>query len=309
MTEGKFRLVTRSDFDGLVCAVLLRELDVIDDITFVHPKDMQDGKIAITGRDITTNLPYVDGAHLVFDHHASEVERVGNRPNYIIDASAPSAARVVFRHYGGKDRFPRISDEMMTAVDQADSAQYSRADILAAERWSLLNFIMDARTGLGRFRNFRISNYNLMMELIEYCRNHTIEQILELGDVKERTDLYWSHQHRFIEQLESRSRQEGEVVILDLRNQDPIFAGNRFMIYALYPTATVSIHILNGLKNQNTVLAVGKSIINRASQAHVGSLMLEYGGGGHHAAGTCQIDNDKVDSVLATVTGRLNAGG
>ena len=309
MTEGKFRLVTRSDFDGLVCAVLLRELDVIDDITFVHPKDMQDGKIAITGRDITTNLPYVDGAHLVFDHHASEVERVGNRPNYIIDASAPSAARVVFRHYGGKDRFPRISDEMMTAVDQADSAQYSRADILAAERWSLLNFIMDARTGLGRFRNFRISNYNLMMELIEYCRNHTIEQILELGDVKERTDLYWSHQHRFIEQLESRSRQEGEVVILDLRNQDPIFAGNRFMIYALYPTATVSIHILNGLKNQNTVLAVGKSIINRASQAHVGSLMLEYGGGGHHAAGTCQIDNDKVHSVLATVTGRLNAGG
>ena len=309
MTEGKFRLVTRSDFDGLVCAVLLRELDVIDDITFVHPKDMQDGKIAITGRDITTNLPYVDGAHLVFDHHASEVERVGSRPNYIIDATAPSAARVVFRHFGGKDCFPRISDEMMVAVDQADSAQYSRADILAPVHWTLLNFIMDARTGLGRFRNFRISNYSLMMELIEYCRNHTIEQILELGDVKERTDLYWSHQHRFIEQLESRSRQNGEVVILDLRGQDPIFAGNRFMIYALYPTATVSIHVLNGLKNQNTVLAVGKSIINRTSLAHVGSLMLEYGGGGHHAAGTCQVDNDQADATLATLVERLNAAG
>ena len=309
MHEGKFRLVTRSDFDGLVCAVLLRELDMIEEITFVHPKDMQDGKVAITERDITTNLPYVDGAHLVFDHHASEVERVGSRPNHVIDADAPSASRVVWRHYGGKERFPRVSDEMMTAVDQADSAQYGRADILAPERWSLLNFIMDARTGLGRFRNFRISNYTLMMELIEYCRNHTIEQILELPDVKERTDLYWNHQHRFIEQLENRSRQNGEVVILDLRGQDPIFAGNRFMIYALYPTATVSIHILNGLKNQNTVLAVGKSIINRASLAHIGSLMLEYGGGGHHAAGTCQVDNINADAILATITARLNAAG
>ena len=309
MHEGKFRLVTRSDFDGLVCAVLLRELEMIEEITFVHPKDMQDGKVSISNRDITTNLPYVDGAHLVFDHHASEVERVGRRPNHVIDATAPSASRVVWRHYGGKERFPKVSDEMMTAVDQADSAQYGRADILAPERWSLLNFIMDARTGLGRFRNFRISNYTLMMELIEYCRNHTIEQILELGDVRERTDLYWSHQHRFIEQLESRSRQDGEVVILDLRGQDPIFAGNRFMIYALYPTATVSIHVLNGLKNQNTVLAVGKSIINRASPAHIGSLMLEYGGGGHHAAGTCQVDNINADAILATIAGRLNAGG
>ena len=309
MHDGKFRLVTRSDFDGLVCAVLLRELEMIEEITFVHPKDMQDGKVSISNRDITTNLPYVDGAHLVFDHHASEVERVGSRPNHVIDATAPSASRVVWRHYGGKERFPKVSDEMMTAVDQADSAQYGRADILAPERWSLLNFIMDARTGLGRFRNFRISNYTLMMELIEYCRNHTIEQILELADVKERTDLYWSHQHRFIEQLESRSRQDGEVVILDLRGQDPIFAGNRFMIYALYPTATVSIHVLNGLKNQNTVLAVGKSIINRASPAHIGSLMLEYGGGGHHAAGTCQVDNINADAILATIAGRLNAGG
>ncbi len=309
MHEGKFRLVTRSDFDGLVCAVLLRELDMIEDITFVHPKDMQDGKVAITDRDITTNLPYVDGAHLVIDHHASEVERVGSRPNHIIDADAPSAARVVYRHFGGKERFPRISDEMMVAVDQADSAQYSRADILAPEKWTLLNFIMDARTGLGRFRNFRISNYTLMMELIEYCRTHAIEEILDLHDVKERTDLYWGHQHSFIRQLESRSRLEGNVVILDLRGQDPIYAGNRFMIYALFPTATVSVHLLNGLKNQNTVLAVGKSIINRASQAHIGSLMLEYGGGGHHAAGTCQVDNDKAEAILATIVGRINAAG
>ncbi|MEI6986209.1 MAG: exopolyphosphatase, partial [Rhodospirillaceae bacterium] len=240
MSTEKFRLVTRSDFDGLVCAVLLRELGMVDEITFVHPKDMQDGKIAITSRDITTNLPYVENAHLVFDHHASEVERVGSHSNHIIDATAPSAARVVFRHYGGKERFPNVSDEMMLAVDQADSAQFSRADILAPVGWSLLNFIMDARTGLGRFSSFRISNYNLMMELIDYCRNHTIEEILALPDVAERTGLYWSQQHVFIEQLERCSRTFGNVVVLDLRGQDPIFAGNRFMIYALFPASTVS---------------------------------------------------------------------
>ncbi|MEI8396001.1 MAG: exopolyphosphatase [Rhodospirillaceae bacterium] len=309
MHEGKFRLVTRSDFDGLVCAVLLRELDLIDDISFVHPKDMQDGKITITERDITTNLPHVEGAHLVFDHHASEVERVGTRPNHIIDATAPSAARVVWRHYGGKERFPRITDEMMAAVDQADSARYKRADILAPDKWTLLNFIMDARTGLGRFRNFRISNYTLMMELIEYCRTHGIEQILELPDVKERTELYREHQHAFIEQLEDRTRLDGKIAVLDLRNQNPIYAGNRFMIYALFPETTVSIHVLNGLKNQNTVLAVGKSIINRASKAEIGSIMLEYGGGGHNAAGTCQIDNDKAETILAEIVARINKAG
>jgi nanoRNase/pAp phosphatase (c-di-AMP/oligoRNAs hydrolase) len=304
-----YRLVTRSDFDGLVCAVLLRELALIGDILFVHPKDMQDGKIAISAKDITTNLPYVEGAHLVFDHHASEVERVGRKANHVIDATAPSAARVVYRHYGGKDRFPAISDEMMVAVDQADSAQYRRADILAPERWTLLNFIMDARTGLGRFRTFRISNYALMMELIDYCRSHSIDEILALPDVHERVKLYWSHQHAFIEQLERRSRIEGNVVVLDLRGEDPIYAGNRFLIYALYPGATVSVHVLNGLKGQNTVLAVGKSIVNRASLANIGSIMLELGGGGHQAAGTCQVDNDRADAILAQLVQRINAAG
>ena len=196
MSEAaKYRLVTRSDFDGLVCAVLLKELGILDEIKFVHPKDMQDGKVEITGRDITTNLPYVEGAHLVFDHHLSETMRVGEKPNHIIDPKAPSAARVVYDYYGGKERFPTISDEMMLAVDQADSAQYQRDD------WTLLNFIMDARTGLGRFREFRVSNYQLMMDLIDYCRSHSIAQILELPDVKERVELYTQHAELFVDQL------------------------------------------------------------------------------------------------------------
>lgn len=306
---AKYRLVTRSDFDGLVCAVLLKELGILDEIKFVHPKDMQDGKIEITGRDITTNLPYVEGAHLVFDHHLSETMRVGEKPNHIIDPKAPSAARVVYDYYGGKERFSTISDEMMQAVDQADSAQYQRDDILNPTGWTLLNFIMDARTGLGRFREFRVSNYQLMMDLIDYCRSHSIAQILELPDVKERVELYTQHAELFVDQLKRCATVRGNVVMLDLRKEETIYAGNRFMIYALFPDTNVSIHVLWGLKQQNTVLACGKSILNRSSKTDIGPLMLQYGGGGHQAAGTCQVDNDRAEEVLEAIVARMRADG
>lgn len=308
--SDKFRLVTRSDFDGLVCAVLLKELDLIDDILFVHPKDMQDGKIAITSRDITTNLPYVPGAHLAFDHHASEtVRNTGERENHLIDATAPSAARVVYRHYGGKATFPRVSDEMMEAVDKADSAQYSREDILNPKGWVLLNYLMDSRTGLGRFRDFRISNYALMMALIDYCRDHTIEQILALPDVKERVDLYFDHEARAKEQIQRCATVHGNLVVLDLRNEETIWATNRFTIYAMYPQCNISIHVMWGVQKQNTVFATGKSILDRGSRTNVGELMLAYGGGGHNAAGTCQVDNDRAAEVLQQLVTRINADG
>jgi len=308
MQNGKYRLVTRSDFDGLVCAVLLREIDLIDDIKFVHPKDMQDGMIDITARDITTNLPYVAGAHLVFDHHESETVRNVNRaPNHVIDANAPSAARVVYDYYGGKSRFPRISDEMMAAVDKADAAQFNRDEILHPRDWVLLNYLMDPRTGLGRFREFRVSNYQLMMDLIAYCADHTIAQILALPDVKERVDLYFDHEAKAKEQLRRCTRQYGNLVVLDLRKEDPIYACNRFMLYALYPDANISIHVLWGLKKQNTVFATGKSILDRSSKTNVGELMLEYGGGGHQAAGTCQVDNDSAERVLRELIERMTA--
>ncbi len=187
MAQQKYRLVTRSDFDGLVCAVLLRELGLIEDIKFVHPKDMQDGTILISDTDITTNLPYVKGVHLAFDHHASELLRLTDKPaNYITDPKAPSAARVVYNYYGGKKKFPRVSSAMMEAVDKSDSAQFSQDEILNPKGWVLLNFLMDSRTGLGRFKEFRVSNYQLMMQLIDYCRDHDIDKILALPDVKER---------------------------------------------------------------------------------------------------------------------------
>ncbi|MDI4633223.1 exopolyphosphatase [Pelomonas sp. V22] len=306
----KFRLVTRSDFDGLVCAVLLNELEMIDDIFFVHPKDMQDGKIAITERDITTNLPFVPGAHLVFDHHESEtVRNTGERKNHIIDPKAPSAARVVYDYYGGKARFPRISDAMMAAVDKADSAQFSREEILDPSDWVLLNYLMDSRTGLGRFRDFRISNYALMMDLIKYCADHDIDEILALPDVIERVDLYFEHTAQAREQIERCTTVHKNLAVLDLRGEETIYACNRFMIYAMYPETNISIHAMWGLQKQNTVFATGKSILDRSSKTNVGELMLKYGGGGHNAAGTCQIANDQAETVLAELIAQINQDG
>jgi nanoRNase/pAp phosphatase (c-di-AMP/oligoRNAs hydrolase) len=307
MSAKTFRLVTRSDFDGLVCAVLLKEKGLIHDILFVHPKDMQDGKVEITDSDITTNLPYVASAHLAFDHHLSEtIRNTGEKKNHIITASAPSAARVVYDYYGGKEAFPTISEEMMAAVDQADSAQYSITDILQPEKWTLLNYLMDARTGLGRFKDFRISNYQLMMMLIDCCRTMRIEKILELPDVQERSELYALHRVEAGAQIHRCATVHGSTVVLDLRNEETIFATNRFLIYALYPKCTLSIHRLWGLKQQNSVLAIGKSIIDRSSKVNVGELCLKYGGGGHQAAGTCQVENSWADTALAEVLEKIS---
>ena len=306
----KYRLVTRSDFDGLVCAVLLKELKLIDDILFVHPKDMQDGKIEITGRDITTNLPYVAAAHLAFDHHESETLRnTGERSNHIISAHAPSAARVVYDYYGGKATFPAISDDIMAAVDQGDAAQFNRDEVLNPKGWPLLNFLMDARTGLGRFREFRISNYALMMDLIDYCRDHSIEEILALPDVKERVDLYFEHEPRAKEQITRCTTVHKNLAVLDLRNEETIWATNRFSIYALFPQTNISIHVLWGVRQQNTVFATGKSILDRSSKTNVGELMLSYGGGGHQAAGTCQVENAQAEAVLQALIQKINADG
>lgn len=310
MSGQKFRLVTRSDFDGLVCAVLLKHLDMIDDILFVHPKDMQDGKIEITGSDITTNLPYVEGCHLAFDHHLSETLRnESSIDNHIIDPEAPSAARVVYDYYGGADKFPASWNDMMEAVDKGDSAQFSRDEILKPEGWVLMNFLMDARTGLGRFREFRISNYQLMMQLIDYCAHHNIDDILKLEDVKERVELYFEQEAKAVEQIKRCSTVHGNLVVLDLREEETIWATNRFMIYALYPECNISIHVLWGLKQQNTVFAVGKSILDRSSNTNVGELCLQYGGGGHMNAGTCQVDNDKAAESLQAIIAKINADG
>ena len=310
MSDNKtYRLVTRSDFDGLVCAILLKHINLVDDILFVHPKDMQDGIIDIGANDISTNLPYVEGVHIAFDHHHSETLRNAKRDNHIIDANAPSAARVVYDYYGGADTFPASWKSMMEAVDKGDSAQFNMEEVLHAKRWELLNFIMDSRTGLGRFRDFRISNYELMMNLIDFGKDHNIDELLALPDVKERTDLYFEHEEKFKEQIKRCATVHGNLVVLDLREEEIIYSGNRFVIYALFPQCNISIHIMWGLKKQNTVFATGKSIFDRSSKTNVGELMLKYNGGGHNAAGTCQVPHEENEACLAELISAINADG
>lgn len=304
--EKKYRLVTRADFDGVVAGGLLIELGLVDDVLFAEPKAMQDGLVTITSNDITTNLPYVEGVHLCFDHHVSETERVGQRENHIISPTAPSAARVVYDHFGGKEKFPSIPDDLMQAVDQADSAQYSEEDILAPDPWTMLNFILDPRTGLSRFEHYEISHEQLMKDMMVYVRHHPVEEILAIPDVEERVHLYMEHEEKFELQLRDCSKVHNKVVVVDLRNQDLIYAGNRFTIYAIFPACNVSIQLTKTADGNKTIMAVGKSILNRSNKANIGSIMLEYGGGGHANAGTCQVDNDRADEVLKDLVARLN---
>lgn len=309
MSDQKYRLVTRADFDGVVSGTLLLELDMVDDIVFAEPKEIQDGDFQVGENDILTNLPYVEKAYLCLDHHASEVERVGQRDNLVIDDKAPSAARVVYNHFGGKKAFPMISEEMLAAVDQADSAQYSEEDILAPEPWVLLNFVLDPRTGLDRFGTFAISHEQFMKDMMVYCRHHPVDEILKIPDVEERLHLYSLHEEFFETQLRRSTTVYDNLVVFDLRKETEMFAGNRFMIYAIFPQCNISIQVIPEIEPGKCLLATGKSLLDRSSKTDVGHLMLKYGGGGHRQVGTCRIENDRVDEVLNELIAKITADG
>jgi nanoRNase/pAp phosphatase (c-di-AMP/oligoRNAs hydrolase) len=302
------RLLTRSDFDGLGCAALLKEKEIIDDIKFVHPKDIQDGKIDVNENDVLANIPYVEGCGLWFDHHSSEMERQAHGGfNGKSDPSASSAARVIYDYYGGGKTFdaPHIND-LVRAVDKADSGNFTADEILNPKGWDLLSFVMDPRTGLGRYRDYRISNYSLMMDMIDYCRRKTVEEILEIEDVKERTRRYFEQDTLFKEMARANTTIHGNVIVMDLKNQEEIYTGNRFVLYSLYPDQNVSIQVMWGFQRQNIVMACGYSIVNRTCTVDIGSLMLKYGGGGHQKVGTCQVAVEKADEVLEMLIEEMN---
>jgi len=309
-TTETMRLVTRSDFDGLVCAVLLKELGLIDSYKFVHPKDVQDGKVTVDESDILANVPYVAGCGLWFDHHLSEQKRVASVQDFTGSfKEAPSCARVIWDYYGGDSAFDARFTDMMTAVDKADSADLDVEDIENPQGWIQLSYIMDPRTGLGRYRDYTISNYQLMENLVDSCRDLTIDEIMALPDVVERLRRYDEQTFLFREMIRENAKQDGNVVIVDLRGQEEIFAGNRFVLYTMFPTANISIQILRGFQGQNTVLTCGHSIINRSSKTNVGELMLQHGGGGHRAVGTCQVPVEQAETILAELVNRMKADG
>lgn len=300
------RLVTRSDFDGLICGMLLREADIIDHWVFVHPKDLQDGLFTPTKDDVLANVPFVPGCGMWFDHHTSENDRLGwNQDVKGESRLAPSAARIIYEYYGGAERFPLYKD-MIEAVDKVDSGQLSRDEILNPTGWILLGFISDPRTGLGRFREFRISNYQLMEELINHFRNMDISEILEHPDVKERVELYFEQSEKFKEMVEAHTMIHKNVIVTDLRGVSTIYTGNRFMIYSLYPEQNVSVWLVDGKQKQNVSIAVGYSILNRTCSVDIGKLMLEHGGGGHKMVGTCQVPYDEANVVIENIVKRLS---
>jgi len=301
-------LVTRSDFDGLACATVLKEAGVIETWSFVHPKDLQDGIVKVTENDVLTNVPYVNGCGMWFDHHSSEKERIKDIEYKGESRMEKSAARIVYQYYGGKEKMPHFA-EMIDAVDTVDSGELGMDDILNPEGWVLLGFLMDPRTGLGRFREFRISNYALMEKLIEDCRTKNIDEILEDFDVKERVEKYREQDGLFREMVSAHSKVFSNAIVTDLRDVFPIYTGNRFLIYAMHPKQNISLWIVDGKNKQNVSIAVGHSILNRTSKTDVGSLLLKYGGGGHKQVGTCQVPYDDCDATLAELLGKINADG
>ncbi|MDR1193652.1 MAG: exopolyphosphatase [Peptococcaceae bacterium] len=303
------RLLTRSDFDGLACAALLKELGIIDSWKFVHPKDLQDGLVEVNDNDVLANVPYVEGCKLWFDHHSSESERLGEGVRFEgASRLEDSAARVIYDYYGGRERLPGL-EEMVKAVDKVDAAKLTAADIQEPKGWVLLGFIMDPRTGLGRFRDFRISNYELMEKLIDACRHQDIQQILADPDVGERVKLYFEQDALFRQMVKERTRVTGNAIITDLRGAEKIYTGNRFLVYSLYPEQNISLWIVDGRGKQNCPIAVGHSVLNRTSKTNVGQLMLEYGGGGHPQVGTCQVAYGDADRVIQELVAKINADG
>lgn len=299
------RLVTRSDFDGLACGALLLEAGVIDHWQFAHPKDLQDGLVEINENDCLANVPYVPGCGLWFDHHSSEFERQELAGKYKGESRiTPSCARIIYEYYGGKDRFPNY-DDIMVAVDKVDSGNLTIDEIMNPTGWILVGFLMDPRTGLGRWRQFTISNYQLMEKLMVACKDKTTEEILEMPDVKERIEVYNEQTAKFKEMVEAHTRVEGNVIITDLRNYDPIYTGNRFMIYSMYPEQNISAWIVNGRGGHGCSAAVGYSIINKTCDVNVGSLMLKYNGGGHKKVGTCQFSDENMDTELPKMLDEL----
>ncbi len=300
------RLLTRSDFDGLACGALLKDLGLIDSYKFVHPKDMQEGLIEVTDNDVLANVPYVKGCKMWFDHHVSENSRndISKLDFEGKSEAAPSAARIIYEYYGGDATLSHFK-EMVKYVDKVDSGDLTREEILNPTGWVLLGFIMDPRTGLGRFRDFTISNYELMEKLMICCANMDIDEILELSDVKERVELYFEQDALFKDMIEKHTRVDENVIITDLRNVDTIYTGNRFLIYSLYPEQNINLWIVDGRMKMNCPIAVGYSILNKTAKVHVGNLMLLYGGGGHKQVGTCQVNYDEVDDAIFEIVDEI----
>jgi oligoribonuclease NrnB/cAMP/cGMP phosphodiesterase (DHH superfamily) len=304
------RLFTRADFDGLVCAAILEELDIVDEITYIHPQDLQNNKIRVTENDIIANAPFIAGCGLWFDHHCSEHERLQLEGRYTgASELAPSAAQVVYRYFENKNgynqRLKRFK-ELIAKTNIIDSARFTQDDILNPQAYVLLSFLSDPRTGLGLRHTFRTSNLELMKQMPRLLRTKSVDQILSTPDFQQRIQIYFDETERYKQILLENSCIKGHAIVIDFRDVQNPPIGNRFLEYVLHPEQNISIRVADGKNQGVTMISVGHSIINRTSQINVGSLTVRYGGGGHRQVGACQVNCIDADKIVTEIVQLIN---
>jgi hypothetical protein len=298
------QLITRADWDGLVCAVLLNRVEKIEGVYFAHPKDMQDGKVPVPKTAVIANLPYHPNCALWFDHHISEEAKAPAAGQFKGKyGPAPSAARLVYEYYGGGQKFPEFV-ELVAVTDKIDSAQLTMDDVTQPTGWVLLSYTIDPRTGVVGMTH---QAYFLM--LVELLQTHSLEEIMQLAEVKARCEQVLADEIRFRRALMINSRQEANVVITDFRGLGDVPTGNRFLVYALFPEANISVRLFDGRGGKFVVAALGHSIFNRTSKTNIGELLKVYGGGGHRGAGTAQFTREEAEAKIGELIEQLKKEG
>lgn len=301
------RLITRADWDGLVCAVLLSTVDHLEAIQFAYPKDIQDGKVDVPEEAVIANLPYHPNCTMWFDHHASEEEFgvpmaafAGIKGKFGL---APSAARLIYDYYGGDEKLGRYKD-LLEATDRVDSAQLTLDDVLNPTGYVLLAYTVDPRSGL---KDIELQMYFLM--LLDWLKTKPIDEILLIPEVRLMAERLKEEDNSFRDYLLQHSRQDGNVIITDFRGVLSVPPGNRFLVYTLFPEANVSARLWDGKDGRISTISLGHSIFNRTCQTNVGKLLATYGGGGHKGAGTAQFPIEEAEDKFAEIIATLKAAG
>lgn len=287
------RLVTRGDLDGLACAVVASSHEKIDDILLVHPQDVTDRKVPVTKDDILANLPYDPRCGKWFDHHLLTENNV--RPDSDFDGKfgiAPSAAHLVWEYYGKDQRFAKLIEE----TNRLDAALLTRHDVLEPSGYILFGYTLDGRTGLGSYEDY-------FKKCVAWVKDLPIEQVLEKPEVAHLVKRLREETDAFLHTMKAVSELRENVIYTDLRPLDEIPAGNRFLIYTLFPEANVSLRVHWGPKKEFVVAAAGHSIFNRTCRTNLSLLMSRFGGGGHAGAATTPLPpfgaNDAIEEILA----------
>ena len=286
------RIVTRPDFDGVVCAALLKEALSIDaPILWVQPSDMQHRQVTIQPGDIIANLPYHENCALWFDHHYS------NRPEGAVKGAfriAPSAAGIVHDYY--RDRLKRDYTELIHQTDRIDSADLTVDEILRPENhpYVLLSMTITTRSP---------SEQSYWDHLVTLLQTRTIDQIMMDTAVQQRCRQVVADNDAYEEALRENTTLVEHVAITDFRNHDPAPDGNRFLVYSLFPDCTVSVKIV--YQDQLASIKVGHSIVNRGCRVNVGQMLASFGGGGHPGAGACRFPREKSTDYLERIVAIL----